>query len=57
MPRDEEDLLDACEDVDFSDDEISDDDLDGFTIFADIDTDDPTQVAQRVAEMDVMFNA
>ena len=50
------DSLDGC-DVDFTESPLADEEIDGFVLFADIDSDDPEAVANRISELEELHGA
>ena len=47
--------FDGC-DLDFTVDPVDDADLDALVLFADVDTDDPDELAERIAAYEELFN-
>jgi hypothetical protein len=54
QPPDDYDPPDGCA-VDMAEDPTPDDDIDGITLFADVDASDPEAVARRKAEWEALW--
>lgn len=53
--RREDLLIDGC-DLDFSEDAVADEDIDGIVLFADLAADDEAAIQARVAEWEALSN-